>query len=93
MACLLKAIDQSISYMHCVTVSPPSILVGALPVSLWGVGTRDGALAYLLKDLTSIESALAAGFLYTALVYWLLGLIGVPALLYSRKSREVINQV
>jgi uncharacterized membrane protein YbhN (UPF0104 family) len=93
MACLLKAIDQSISYMHCVTVSPPSILVGALPVSLWGVGTRDGALAYLLKDLTSIESALAAGFLYIALVYWLLGLIGVPALLYSRKSREVINQV
>ena len=92
-ALILKSIDQTFQVWLAFTAAPPSIFVGILPLSLWGVGTRDAALAYFLDGSTLIENIMAAGFLYTALVYWLLGLIGVPALLYSRKSREVINQV
>ena len=90
-ALLLQSIDRNFHIWLAYSAAPPSIFVGILPISLWGVGTRDAALAYFLDGSTLIENIMAAGFLYTALVYWLLGLIGVPALLYSRKSREVIQ--
>lgn len=93
MACLLKAFDQSLSFLHALTVTPPAILAGIVPVSLWGIGTRDGALAYFLQDFTSPENALAAGFLYTALAYWLLGLLGIPALLAARRKTASVETV
>ena len=85
---LLKAFDDSISLIHSFSVAPPSILVGIVPISLWGVGTRDGALAYFLQDYTLTENVISAGFLYTALVYWLLGLIGLPALFFAKRNAE-----
>ena len=92
-ALLLQSIDRTFHIWLAYSAAPPAIFVGILPISIWGVGTRDAALVYFLDGCTLIENTMAAGFLYTALVYWLLGLIGVPALVYSRKSREVINQV
>ena len=91
-ALILKSIDRLFEVWIAFAAAPPSIFVGILPISLWGVGTRDAAFAYFLDGQAIIEDALAAGFLYTALVYWLLGLIGVPALLYSKRSRENIHQ-
>ena len=91
MGLLLKAFEDTISLTHAFAVTPPSILVGIVPVSLWGVGTRDGALAYFLQGFTSPENAISAGFLYTAFVYWLLGLIGLPALLFARRKTKAIT--
>jgi uncharacterized membrane protein YbhN (UPF0104 family) len=91
MGCLFQAFDQNITLAHALAVTPPSIIVGIVPVSLWGVGTRDGALAYFLHGLTAPENAISAGFLYTALVYWLLGLIGLPALLCARRKTKTIT--
>lgn len=91
MGLLLKAFDDTISLTHAFAVTPPTILVGIVPVSLWGVGTRDGALAFFLQGLTAPENAISAGFLYTALVYWLLGLIGLPALLLARRKTKTIT--
>ena len=91
MGLLLKAFDDTLSLTHAFAVTPPSILVGIVPVSLWGVGTRDGALAYFLQGLTTPENAISAGFLYPALVYWLLGLIGLPALLFARRKTKTIT--
>jgi uncharacterized membrane protein YbhN (UPF0104 family) len=88
MGLLLKALDDSISLTYAIAVTPPSIFAGLVPVSLWGVGTRDGALAYFLQGITSPEIAISAGFLYTALVYWLLGLIGTPFLLFARRNQK-----
>ena len=91
-ALLLQSIDQTFQIWLAYSAAPPSIFVGILPISLWGVGTRDAALAYFLDGFTNIENIMAAGFLYTALVYWLLGFIGMPALLYTRKPNEENNQ-
>ena len=86
MGCLLKAFDQNITFVHAFAVTPPSIFAGLVPVSLWGVGTRDGALAYFLQGITAPEIAISAGFLYTALVYWFLGIIGTPFLLFAKRK-------
>ena len=88
MGCLLKAFDRNITILHSFAVTPPSIFAGLVPVSLWGVGTRDGALAYFLQGITAPEIAISAGFLYTALVYWLLGLLGSPFLLFAKRNQK-----
>ena len=94
MGLLIKSFDRDVSLSYAFATTPPSIIAGIIPVSLWGVGTRDGALAYLLQDLTSLENAIAAGFLYTALVYWLLGLIGLPALFFAkRKTKDITKEL
>ena len=87
MGFLIKAFDESVTATHVFAATPPSILAGIVPVSLWGVGTRDGALAYYLQGVTAAENALSAGFFYTVLVYWLLGLIGLPSLLFAKRKR------
>ena len=83
--------DQNFNVWVAGAAAPPSMFVGILPISLWGVGTRDAALAYFLNGFTLIENTMAAGFLYTALVYWLLGLIGTPILILSGRFRSGIN--
>ena len=75
MCFLVKAFDDTVPSTHVFAATPPSILTGIIPVSLWGVGTRDAALAYYLQGITAPENALSAGFFYTVVVYWLLGLI------------------
>ena len=86
MGLLLKAFDDSISLTYPFAVTPPSIFAGLVPVSLWGIGTRDGVLAYFLQGITTPEIAISAGFLYTVLMYWLLGLIGTPFLLFAKRN-------
>ena len=86
MGLLLNALDDSTSLHYAFAVTPPSIFAGLVPVSLWGVGTRDGTLAYFLQGITAPEIAISAGFLYTALVYWLLGVIGTPFLLFAKRK-------
>ena len=88
MGLLLKALDDTISITYAFALTPLSIFAGLVPVSLWGVGTRDGALAYFLQGITAPEIAISAGFLYTALVYWLLGLLGTPFLLFARRNQK-----
>ena len=89
MGCLLRSFDKTLSFVQAFSATPPAILAGIVPISLWGIGTRDGTLALFLHDATAAENALAAGFLYTALVYWMLGLIGLPALGIARRTVTV----
>ena len=88
MGLLLKALEGTFGITYAFAITPPSIFAGLIPVSLWGVGTRDGALAYFLEGITAPEIAISAGFLYTALVYWLLGLLGTPFLLFARRNQK-----
>lgn len=56
---------------------PMSILVGMVPVTIAGMGTREGAMLVLFADAAAPSQILAAGLLYTALVYWLPALAGL----------------
>ena len=93
MALLLHSIDPKLIFLHSLAATPPSILSGILPISFWGIGVRDGALAYFLQGITTPEIAISAGFLYTALVYWLLGLIGTPFLLFAKRKPKESNPI
>jgi len=92
MGLLLNALAGNTYLSYAFAVMPPSIFAGMVPISFWGVGTRDGTLAYLLQGLTSPEIAISAGFLYTALVYWLLGLLGTPFLLFAKRNQQRSTQ-
>lgn len=81
--CIFQAIGSPVPLTTILAVLPLAIFVGLLPITISGMGTRDGALVLLLISVVEAESALAAGLLYTATSYWFLALIGLPFFLWS----------
>jgi uncharacterized membrane protein YbhN (UPF0104 family) len=81
--CIFRAIGRSVPLTTILAVLPLAIFVGLLPITVSGMGTRDGALVVLLTEVVAAESALAAGLLYTVISYWFLALIGLPFFLWS----------
>lgn len=80
MAALLRAVGAELSVWKVMAATPLAILVGILPLSISGIGTRDGVLVLLLGAHAAEERVLAAGLLYTVVSYWLLATLGVGAL-------------
>lgn len=80
MWCLLNAVDAGVGYVQAAATGPLAVLVGIVPVSVSGIGTRDGAWVWLLRDIAEPPRVLAAGLLYTVVAYWWLALIGVAGL-------------
>ncbi|MCJ7692896.1 MAG: flippase-like domain-containing protein [Sedimentisphaerales bacterium] len=81
--CIFRAIGGPVPLTTILAVLPLAIFVGLLPITVSGMGTRDGALVLLLTEVVVAESALAAGLLYTVISYWFLALIGLPFFLWS----------
>ncbi|MBU1701843.1 MAG: flippase-like domain-containing protein [Candidatus Eisenbacteria bacterium] len=59
---------------------PLAIFVGLFPITLSGMGTRDGALVFLLSAYAPAEVILGVGLLYTLFAYWVPSLAGLPFL-------------
>jgi uncharacterized membrane protein YbhN (UPF0104 family) len=79
-AALLCAVGAALPLGTVMAATPLAILVGILPLSISGIGTRDGVLVLLLGAYAPDERVLAAGLLYTVVGYWLLAALGVAAL-------------
>lgn len=90
---LFAALGQPVELARLVGLIPLSLFVGMIPISISGIGTRDGALMYLLANFAASEAILAAGILYTALTYWLPAVVGIPFLfsVLSRHRSETSN--
>lgn len=56
---------------------PQAILVGLIPITLAGAGTRDAMLVLLLRDIADPAQILVASLLYTVATYVVPGLIGL----------------
>lgn len=81
LTCVLRAVGQGdVPLVQIVANVPLAILAGIVPISISGIGTRDGVLVMLLAEYAEPSGVLAAAFLYTALVYWFLAGIGLVAL-------------
>ncbi len=95
MACLLRALGAAVPIVALLTAGPVAILAGLLPVSVSGIGTRDGALVLLLADHLPSSTVLGAGLLYTAVVYWFLAALGLPVVGFKalRGIRATIKAV
>jgi uncharacterized membrane protein YbhN (UPF0104 family) len=81
MGACLHAMGARPTLLELASAVPIAILAGIAPLTVGGIGTRDGALAWLLAGPRSEAGAiLAGGLAYTALTSWLLALLGVMAL-------------
>ncbi|MBD3336322.1 MAG: flippase-like domain-containing protein [Candidatus Eisenbacteria bacterium] len=74
------ALNHSVSLAQTAGALPLAIFVGLIPVTISGIGTRDGALVLLFRGHAPAEVALGVGLLYTLFAYWLPALAGFPFL-------------
>lgn len=81
---LLRATDADLPWSAVLLVWPIAVLAGVLPVTISGLGTRDGTFVFLVRDAVSapIDTApiLAATLLYPVVTIWIFALIGLPFL-------------
>jgi uncharacterized membrane protein YbhN (UPF0104 family) len=77
---LFLALGNPVSLAFTSGALPLAIFAGLLPVTISGMGTRDGALVLLYRGLAPAEVSLGVGLLYTFFGYWLLSLAGLPFL-------------
>ena len=76
------SLNQILSYW------PISIIIGLLPISISGFGSRDIAFISLIDMPEISESVLTATFLYTANLYWLLGIISAIIIVLKKFKNE-----
>jgi glycosyltransferase 2 family protein len=97
---LFKAVDANLEFTTVAATMPLAILVGILPLSISGMGTRDGAMVFLLEKTIESGTVLAGTLLYTAAVYWFLAIIGLVFLgkeslrkieKQTRRNKENLN--
>jgi len=71
-----------------VTAFPPAIFVGLLPMTIAGMGLREGAMLLLFAPSAAPSQILAVGLLYSLLTYWFLALAGLPFMTSALSSKE-----
>ena len=70
------AVGASVPLLGIVLKMPVAMIIGQLPVTLSGMGTRDGAMISLFSDISG-EQVLAAGLLFTVVRYWVPAVAGI----------------
>lgn len=79
---LLYAFDAGVGFLDALAFWPIALFVGLVPVSLGGLGTRDAAFLYLVKEFGrghESQSAIVAATLgYAFASTWLLAAVGLP---------------
>jgi uncharacterized membrane protein YbhN (UPF0104 family) len=88
MVCCFRAVRSIVPLEAIVQSTPIAILAGSVPISVSGIGTRDGAMLLLLRSYGSDAEVVAASFLYTAVIFGFLPLIGFLAF-----GREMLRKL
>lgn len=65
-----------------------AILVGLLPITVAGIGTRDAALIFFLSGLASEEASAVVAMLYTLFFYVAFIIVGLPFVRRSLRARS-----
>ena len=74
---LMRSVGVAVSGAMAAAAAPVAILLGMVPISVGGMGTREAALVWLLAESGDTEAVFAAGFLYSVYAFWLIGLFGI----------------
>src|SRR4029077_4803186 len=78
---LLRAVDADVDLFDTCALWPVATLVGLVPVTLAGMGTRDATFLYLLSvrgPLVPRAGALAATMGYSAIAVGFFAIVGLP---------------
>jgi uncharacterized membrane protein YbhN (UPF0104 family) len=86
--CCFRAVRSVVPLAAILQNTPIAILAGSAPISVSGIGTRDGAMLLLLRSYGSDAEIVAASFLFTAVNFGLLPLVGFMAL-----GRETLRKL
>lgn len=74
---LMQSVGVAVSGVMAAAAAPVAILLGMVPVSVGGMGTREAALVWLLAEANETETVFAAGILYRVYAFWFTGLLGI----------------
>ena len=77
------AINDQVNFGYLLSVYPLAIIIGLLPISISGLGTRDAAFVFLLSTYMTREQATLVGFGYSLLGYWYIAVFGLLILLFK----------
>jgi hypothetical protein len=79
LGCLALALRQPLSWLETFAVFPLAIMAGLVPVTISGLGTREAVMTELLVPMLSRDAATLLSLGYTALTYWFLSALSLPA--------------
>jgi len=80
--------DKSISLIDTFFHTSVSIIIGILPISFWGFGTRESYLMTIFPDSLSLNKLFSVGIEYITLFYWIPALILTPFSIYFFTKRR-----
>lgn len=88
MVCCFRAVRSVVPLAAISQSTPIAILAGSAPISVSGIGTRDGTMLLLLRSYGSDAEVVAASFLFTAVIFGFLPLVGFLAF-----GREMLRKL
>jgi uncharacterized protein (TIRG00374 family) len=81
----ILALNSFVPFIHNLALTPQAILIGLLPFTIAGIGTRDAAFIFIYSNYFSAATGAALGLLAT-MRYMIPAIFGLPFLsLYMRK--------
>jgi len=84
------AVDARIPFLSVLANMPIAMMIGQIPVTIGGMGTRDGVMVELFKGVMSNEQILAAGFMFSVFRYWVPAFTGLFFMIHE--NRAVFNK-
>jgi len=72
------ALGVKVPLLFSIGVIPIAILIGLLPITLGGMGTRDAAIIFFFSEYAAASTLLGVGILFTIFRYLIPSLIGIP---------------
>lgn len=67
-----------VPYIYTLANIPIAIIIGLVPITLGGMGTRDSAIMFLFSEYASMEKLLGVGILFSLFRKWLFVFLGIP---------------
>jgi hypothetical protein len=92
---LLRSVGADVDLLDTCALWPVATLVGLVPVTLAGMGTRDAAFMYLLSErghLVTRANVLAATLGYSAITLGFFALVGLPFMLRQSLYEEATGR-
>ncbi len=77
---LFLSLGSDIPIFYIAAAFPLVVFISLLPITVAGMGTRDAAMIYFFGLWVGPSVSLGVGLLYAIFAYWLLALIGLPAM-------------
>ncbi|OGM98191.1 MAG: hypothetical protein A2735_00590 [Candidatus Yanofskybacteria bacterium RIFCSPHIGHO2_01_FULL_41_21] len=88
---LFQAFNTTIPFIAVIAYLPITLFAGLIPVSIGGIGIRDSAIIALFATYATSAQALAVGFSYSFLSYFLFMLVGLPLAIHYFYLKDSSN--